>query len=696
MKKDVFSMLPALWLLPAVGLAAAPVLASEFYLSEAVHGGVGLIQTPTARMQTDGSFRFNYTDNEEYRFWSASLQLFPWMESTIRYTDVRTQLYSPFPGFSGDQTLKDKGIDAKFRLLKEDYWWPELSVGFRDFGGTGFFESEFVAASKRFGPFDLHLGMGWGYLGTAGNTRNPFCDVRESFCQRPRGYSGQGGKIDYQRFFKGPASLYGGIEYQTPWQPLRLKLEYEGNDYSRDRAGEMRQDSRWNIGAVYRWKDLDLTANYQRGNTFGFGFSYGLNFHSIRQMKIDPPLRQVPESQHITMDTIDRMQFSAMLQREAGFVVTEITLTEDVITVAGYQLQYNDQLVATERVARVLAAELPRSIAEYRIVEIEGPHPMVETRVNAADFIAAVTHQSLRVDVPSTFTRLDPVASGAYIDNRRASSINYGLETFWLQSFGSPEVFFMYQGGVMASAGYSFTPRLSLQSTAKVTLLENFDKFNFKVDAQESTVPRVRTYVREYVTRSKVTMENLYLGWQANPAANWYMQAYSGYLESMYGGVGGEVLFRPVDSNLALGFDINWVKQRSFENDFDFRDYSVVTGHANIYWQPDFFDDVLLTFNVGRFLAGDDGVKVDFSRRFQSGIVVGAHAAITNMSSADYGEGSFTKGFYVSIPFDLFSLRSARGKGMIPWVPIARDGGQPLNRPVNLIDITERRSRFGG
>ena len=57
-----------------------------------VHGGTGLIQTPTARMLPAGDMRVSYTDNDEYRFWSATLQLFPWMQTTVRYTDVRTQL----------------------------------------------------------------------------------------------------------------------------------------------------------------------------------------------------------------------------------------------------------------------------------------------------------------------------------------------------------------------------------------------------------------------------------------------------------------------------------------------------------------------------------------------------------------------------------------------------------------------------
>jgi formylmethanofuran:tetrahydromethanopterin formyltransferase len=126
----------------------------------------------------------------------------------------------------------------------------------------------------------------------------------------------------------------------------------------------------------------------------------------------------------------------------------------------------------------------------------------------------------------------------------------------------------------------------------------------------------------------------------------------------------------------------------------DFFDYKTVTGHINLYWQPEFLPDTRLTFNVGQFLAKDKGVNIDFAKRFDSGIVVGAYAAITNVPSEDYGEGSFTKGFYLSLPFDLFSVKPAKGRGRLPWVPIGRDGGQPLNRPVKLIDMTEARSGF--
>lgn len=664
-------------------------------VSQMAHGGVGLIQTPTARMASAGDLSINYTDNEEYRLWSVSIQLFDWMESTVRYTDVRTQLYSDDPGFSGNQTYKDKGIDVKFRLVQESTYLPQVSVGFRDFGGTGLFESEFISLSKKWGDFDFHLGMGWGYLGTAGNTKNPFCEIKDSFCQRPADFGGQGGKIDYDNFFKGPASLFGGVEYQTPWQPLRLKLEYEGNNYTGDYAGELEQDSRWNIGAVYRWKDFNFDINYQRGNTLGFGVHYAMNLHTVTQVKIKPAPRLIPEQLDADKQTSDRDALRRALYTEAGFILQSSYIKDDEFVLSGYQIAYRDHDEATERIGRILATEVPASIKKYRIVTYAGNLPMVETVVNAEQFITAARYDALQTDVKSTYVRQQPEQRTLDFASLPDQTGFYtGVETFWLQTFGNPEAFYMYQGGIFANAGYRLTNNLSINGTAKVTLLENFDKFNFKVDAQNTPLPRVRTYVREYVTRSTVSMENLYLQWQDQLAPNIYGQLYGGYLETMFGGVGGEMLYRPVDSNFAIGFDINYVRQRSYENDLDFFDYKTFTGHVNVYWKPEFLPDTQLTFNIGQFLAKDKGVNVDFAKRFDSGIVVGAYAAFTDVSSAEYGEGSFTKGFYLSIPFDLFSLRPSKGRGRLPWVPIGRDGGQPLNRPNTLIDATEQRSPF--
>jgi len=665
-------------------------------LTQMVRGGTGLLQTPTARMSKEGSFYMNYSDINEYRFWSASLQLFPWMESTVRYTDVRTRLYSPFEGFSGNQTLKDKGIDVKFRLLQESYYLPELSVGFTDIGGTGFFSSEFINASKAFGPFDFHLGIGSGYLGAGGNISSPFCKLSDSFCERPGGFNGQGGKIDYNEFFKGPTSIFGGVEYHTPIENLILKLEFDGNDYVNDRAGELEQNSKWNIGAVYQWNDFDFSLNYQRGNTIGFGISYNFNMHTVSQVQFVSEVREIIDSEPAkSMQELDRSRLYNDISREGSFVINATHQDKDQMTFYGTQLGFRDHDVATERIGRIIASELPDSIKKYRIVESVSHTPLVETEIDAESFKKAARYESLDADLKSTYVRRDPIPST--IKNYKPKKISgpiLGAEAFWIQTFGNPEDFYLYQGGVFLNTGYVFNRNFSLRSGIKITVVENFDKFNFLVDGQQSTLPRVRTQVREYVTRGNVTLENTYLHWFDRIAPNIYAQAYGGYLETMFGGVGTEIIYRPVDSEFAFGIDLNYVQQRDFDSETAFFDYKAFTGHASVHWTPNFLPDMQLSISAGQFLAKDKGINVDFAKRFDSGIIVGAYAAFTNVSAEEYGEGSFTKGFYISIPFDLFSFNPAKGRGRIPWVPIGRDGGQMLQKPVNLKSMTEARSPF--
>jgi hypothetical protein len=116
------------------------------------------------------------------------------------------------------------------------------------------------------------------------------------------------------------------------------------------------------------------------------------------------------------------------------------------------------------------------------------------------------------------------------------------------------------------------------------------------------------------------------------------------------------------------------------------------TGHASVYYQPDWFDNVLLKVSYGQYLAEDRGVSVDFSKQFDSGVIVGAFASKTNLSADQFGEGSFTKGFYISIPFDAILPTPVTNRGNLAWQPLTRDGGQELGRKFELYDGTDARA----
>ncbi|MEG0007274.1 MAG: YjbH domain-containing protein [Aeromonas sp.] len=667
---------------------------NPFGPSQSDFGGVGLLQMPTARMARVGEFSVNYMDNEEYRRWSMSVQPLEWFEATLRYTDVRSRLYSNDPNFSGDQSYKDKGLDMKFRLWKESTWVPIVSLGVRDLMGTGLFDSEYVVASKRVGPFDFTLGMGWGNMAESGNVQNPFCTLSDAWCSRDSSYSSGGGKFEFGNMFHGPAALFGGIEYQTPWDPLRLKLEYDGNDYSNEFAGTISQSKAVNVGAVYRLTNyLDTHLSYQRGNTLMWGVTLRTNFNDLYQPHLDEsrPTYQSTQTPE-TIAQVDWRSFAEKSETNAGWNEPSFYTEKDAVIVVGEQQKYRDRDEAITRTSLLAANQLPATVKSLHVVERQR-NLMVQESVIDLDSVRETNVTQVlgqEKSVQQHQQKAEPIkGSPRYVS--KPDRISYSLDPSLTQSIGGPESFYMYQIGLNANGELRITDKDWLQGTVFVNLANNFDKFNYTTPPKDGeALPRVRTWIREYVDSSNVLLNNLQLTHLEQMSPEWFGQVYAGYLEMMYAGAGGEVLYRPFGSSWAIGMDANWVKQRDWNNTLQMADYDVATGHLTGYWDVPFMDGVMTKVSVGRYLAGDVGGTLDLSKRFDSGIVMGAYATLTDVSAEEYGEGSFTKGIYITIPFDLMLIRPTTSKGTIGWVPLTRDGGQMLNRSHSLYDLSER------
>ena len=90
---------------------------------------------------------------------------------------------------------------------------------------------------------------------------------------------------------------------------------------------------------------------------------------------------------------------------------------------------------------------------------------------------------------------------------------------------------------------------------------------------------------------------------------------------------------------------------------------------------------------IGKYLAGDKGATLDLSRRFNSGFTLGIFATKTNLSAEEFGEGSFDKGFYLSIPTQLLFSDFRTGVIAFGLHPLTKDGGAILNKNSSLISI---------
>ncbi|RRN53984.1 YjbH domain-containing protein [Pseudoxanthomonas sp. SGNA-20] len=712
--------LPALSLL---SLAVCGGLRAEVPATQNDWGGIGLLQTPTARMAEEGEFAFTASHTSPYSRYNVAMQPFPWLEGIYRYVNVAGVPYGR-PSLSGDQNYKDKSIDFKLRLWSEGRWMPELAFGVRDFGGTGFFSSEYLVASKRFGSVDASLGFATGYLGSQGNLTNPLNWIDDRFeSRRPRGDGA--GSFNAKSLLRGPVGIFGGVAWQTPWEDLTVKVEYDGHDYSMEhvRVGPLRQDSRINFGLNYTPSPgVRITLGWERGTEFTASLTLRGNLKSApRQPRwmdtpkaplrsesasIGPDAEPQPLYEASEVSTSTELKpyllpgktwerLDAELRHYAAFYVQKIEVTDQEVILHGNQLKYFYPTEGLGRAARVLDTAIDPSIDWVTLEYTRQNMPIAQSSVSRSalnayvqgDIDLAEMARHVEVNPPGSSREGEVVYEGP-----KGRRFDYHVSPGLNEIIGGPNGFFLYQLTANLHTSLRVNDSTWLTATTAVDVHNNFRKF--KYDAP-SNLPRVRTDIRHYVTTSDVTIPNFQVTTVHALGRDLYGMAYAGLLEMMYGGVGGELLYRPVGQRWALGVEANWVKQRDFDQKFSFRDYEVATGHATLYTH--FGDDgrVQVATSAGRYLAGDWGVTLDVSRMFRNGVVMGAFATKTDVSSAEFGEGSFDKGIYLSVPMDLLLPRSSQVRSRLMWHPLVRDGGARLQRKYSLYSLTgERDSHF--
>ncbi|MBH1461106.1 YjbH domain-containing protein [Stenotrophomonas sp. GD03993] len=658
-------------------------------------GGIGLLQTPTARMADEGELSFTASYTTPNSRYNVVLQPLPWLEGAFRYVSVSNRRYGP-EWLSGNQSNKDKSIDLKLRLLRESRWVPEVAAGFRDIGGTGLFSSEYVVASKRIGDFDASLGLATGYIGNRGDFRNPLAAIDDRFEERRSGV--QAGKLNSKSVFQGPVGVFGGIAYQTPWDPLQIKVEYDGNDYKHEpQQNNFRQRSPINIGASYALnKNVQLHLGWERGDTAMFGITVHANLANATAMPklLDPLPIDGGTGARATAGTppdvgIDWNRITEQLSDNAGLRVGEISRRGSELIISGEQRKFFYPAQGLGRASRIVAQSLPSDINWITIQNTRLGLPIVETSMELSAFHDYLDHRIELNQLAGHIEQAPPAQQRrTNVYTTPIHRFDGGFNIGYQQSLGGPDGFILFQIAGTYSSTFYFTRNTWLSGTASYNAYNNYNKFRY--DAP-SNLPRVRTNVRQYLTTADLTLPNLQITSTRQLGSDLYGMAYAGLFESMYGGLGAEVIYRPLGERWAIGAEMNWVKQRDFDQRLSFRDYSVATGHATFYYQLGNERKIIFSTSAGRYLAKDWGATVSLSRAFSNGVSMGAYATKTNVSSQDFGEGSFDKGIYVSVPFDFMLPRSTRARANFLWNPLYRDGGARLSRSYSLYQATSER-----
>ena len=249
----------------------------------------------------------------------------------------------------------------------------------------------------------------------------------------------------------------------------------------------------------------------------------------------------------------------------------------------------------------------------------------------------------------------------------------------------NPDLPLSVETGVEIAGGYDLAPGLRFSGALRKSILTNLTNNNRR---SNSVLPRVHSDWPLYDFAGQTGhIHNLGLSYTKNLAPGFYGRAHIGFLEPFFAGIGCEILYKRAQSPFAFGLDIHRVQKRDYDMRFDLLDYDITLGHLSIYF--DAGQTFQFEVNAGRYLAGDWGVTTTISRKFGSGWEVGGYATLTDVPFDTFGEGSFDKAIYVSMPIDWFVSSPNQTQRRLTLRPITRDGGAQLSSARQLYKLIE-------
>ena len=674
-------------------LGAAPLAAQDgdvrLQPTYGMFGTPSLIDMPTADAAPDAELATTVSHFAGTTRTTLSFQITPRLSGSFRYSaaggllvpgynvDANYSPIVPLPEGVNPDTYFDRSFDLRYVLMTETRNRPAVAIGLQDFIGTGIYAGEYVVASKTFGNrLQVTAGLGWGRLGSFG--------AIGSTGTRPVVAPGTGGVPRFERWFRGDVAPFGGVAFAAT-DRLTLKAEYSSDAYAgEERSGILTRRSPWNFGIDYRiGRNVHLSAYSLHGDTVGASITLlnGLRNSAVPGGIETAPVPVRPRAPGEARDlgwTTDSGAVPALrdrvrraLERE-GLDYQGLTLESGRATLRLGNDRYGNEPQAIGRAARALTRILPGSVETIRIV------PMVNgMAVSSVTFRRSDLERLENAPAEDLLARTgieDGFGLAKGEDEGLFPRFTWALAPYFAFSVFDPDNPVRADLGLRLSGDYRLTPNLVFSGALTKKLTGNLDSVTRETP---SDLPRVRTDYAQYSREGDPAIEHLTLTAYGRPARDLYSRVTIGYLEQMYAGVSGEILWKPVGSRLALGAELNYVKQRDFDQLFGLRNYEVLTGHVSAYYS--FGNGFHGQLDVGRYLAGDYGATITLDREFANGWRVGAYATFTNVPFDDFGEGSFDKGIRLTIPLQATLGRPSRRTNTVTIQSLTRDGGARLN-----------------
>ena len=677
--------------LSSLAAALAGVAAADDFVPQPslnFMGVTGLIDMPTAEVQSDGDLSTSVSSFAGITRTTLSFQISPRLSGSFRYSSLRDWL-----AVSKD-TYYDRSFDLRYQILSEGRYLPAVLVGLQDFIGTDFMSGEYLVATKHLTPqLKFTLGLGWGRYGSYGS-------IGDTFGKRPSANFGVGGTPSLKQWFRGPVAPFGGVEWQIT-DRLRFKAEYSSDGYTQEvKKGLFDRRIPWNAGIEYDVNNSVRVGLYELyGSKLGFSLQITLD-PKVRPtgslmgpgpvpVLVRPSITSNPDAWSTSWtsqpDALAILRDNVAKQLAVdGLTLEALSVTADTAELRIINTTYDSGAQAIGRAARVLTQTMPASVETFRIVPVVDGIPISAVVISRTEIenreFAPNGDASLRA-----YTRLTdagPLPAGAIRGDKLYPRLTWSLAPYTRISLFDPDNPLRADVGLRLSGTYTIVPGVFLSGSVTQ---KAFGNLNTSTRVSNSVLPHVRTNAYLYDTSSGPQIETLTGAWYSRPGPNLFGRVTVGYLEQMFGGVSGEVLWQRPNSRFALGAELDYVRQRDYNGGFGFLHYGVTTGFVSAYYK--FNSGYMARVDAGRYLAGDVGATLTVSRELPNGWRVGGFATKTNVSAARFGEGSFDKGIFISIPLNWVLGTPTQDSAGITLRPIQRDGGAMVSVDGRLYDV---------
>ncbi len=662
--------------LALVIVSAAALTARAEGPGYAFYGGPGLFDIPVAESAEDAELAFSYALLGNTQRTAISFQAVPRVNATIRFATI-----DDFEPDGSD--LSFRSFDLHFQVLDEGRLTPGVAVGFRDVLGDGIYGSEYIVATKEILPgVKLTGGIGWGRLASDAGFDFALSDRRET--------TDPGGRLQFDSYFQGDAAFFGGLSWATPVKGLTLKAEYVPDAYAGESANsDFDVKSPFNVGATWAPNALfALTGAYLYGDTAALQITFKANPRNpiapqdlgagpapFRARADDAPQNTAWAGQAEIQTALTDALATAL--EADGILIEEARFQADAVDLYIVNQSIQRTPKAIGRIARILATALPPSVEVFRITPVEDGLPTTTIELRRSALEAQVDRPDATMQSFETARFLDAPARIAGEDVQRLSPQD---RFFWSINPRIPLTLFDTDDAADLDA--ELVAKASVRVARGLSLTGQVSRFVIGSDQETqststSPLPRVRSDADLYFSGRDIELDRLTADYVFKPAPAVYGRLSGGYLERMFGGISGEVLWAPTASDFALGAEVNYARQREFDSPFGFRDYEVVTGHGSLYWDTG-LGGIEAQLDVGRYLAKDWGATLTLSRRFANGWDVSGYITQTDVDFDDFGPGSFAKGVRITMPLRWGLPFESRSQATLDLSEFDRDGGARL------------------